>query len=278
MGVYAQDQIKWGERWAALIGGRYAWVDNEDKLTGIKGQKDSKFSGNLGLVYLADYGFAPYASFSQSFQQEVGKKIDGSQFKPTEGEQFEAGVRWQPNGEQGNLMLSLAAYQLTKTNVAKSDPSNPSFKIQTGEVRSRGIEFEAKGQFMRNLAGSLAYAYTNAQTTQSTDLAEIGLRTDGVPEHQASMWLDYHFADLGLSGLKLGAGVRYLGTKPIAGETFKVPSSTQFDARASYDMGAWLLTLTGTNLSDELDFSECGWGTCTYTKRRTINGDVTYRF
>ena len=275
VGLYAQDQISIGTHWRVLLGGRYGSLAQENKLTGSS-QRNSKFSANAGVVYLAENGLAPYASFSQSFQQEIGKLRDGSLMKPTQGEQFEAGLRWQPKDKA--LMVSVAAYQLTKTNVPKSDPNFPDFQIQAGEVRSRGIELEAKGEFVPNLEGSFGYAYTDARTIQSTTSTEVGKRSAGVPYHQASAWLDYRFAALGLPKLKLGIGVRYLGSKFIDGESFQNPASTQFDARASYDWQNWQYSLNASNLSNERSYSLCGWGTCYPNKARTITGSVAYRF
>ena len=275
-GAYLQDQISVGDHWRILLGGRQSWVkqvDNAAKVT----QRNKQFSTNAGVVYLGSNGISPYASFSQSFQQEIGKLQDGSAMKPTEGEQFEAGIRWQPRGENGPL-LSLSTYQLTKTNVAKSNPATPGFSIQVGAIRSRGVELEAKGSFTKHLSGSIGYAYTDARTTRSTTASEIGQRTGGVPLHQASAWLDVDGGLFNLTGLKFGAGVRYVGELPIEGETFTVPDKTELDARLSYKLRNWQYDLNVTNLLDKVGYTNCAWGRCGFTKARTITGSVAYRF
>lgn len=264
-----------------MLGGRQSWVQQYDYADGRSwngvNQRNQQFSANAGVVYLGGNGISPYASFSPSFQQEIGKLKDGSAMKPTEGEQFEVGGRWQPRGESG-LLLSLSTYLLTKTNVAKSDPTNPDHSIQVGAIRSRGFELEAKGSFTKYLPGSIGYAYTGARTTRSTTASEIGQRTGGVPLHQASAWLDVDGGLFNLAGLKLGAGVRYVGELPVEDETFKAPASTELDARLSYKLRNWQYDLNATNLLDEVGYANCNWGRCGFTKARIITGSVAYRF
>lgn len=43
-------------------------------------------------------------------------------------------------------MVTLSAFQLTQENVLTPDPVNTSFNTQTGEVRVRGIELDAKAE------------------------------------------------------------------------------------------------------------------------------------
>jgi iron complex outermembrane receptor protein len=276
-GVYLQDQIALGENWRFNLGTRYAKVNSSDN------DKDDKWVSNAGVVYLADNGLAPFVSYSQSFEAEYSvTDNDGirGRTKPSEGEQFELGMRWQPLSE--DLLISAAVYQLTKSNVSKAHPdralANQGIVVQTGEVQSRGFEFEAKGRLTDNVEFTSAYTYTDAQTTQSTDITEIGLRTAAVPYHQASLWLDKSFNDFAIEGLKLGVGIRYLSEKPITGAAYSIPASTQFDARASYKIKAWEMALTASNITDKDDFSECSFGDCSYTKARTITANVAYHF
>lgn len=84
---------------------------------------------------------APYISYSESFFPVSVAQVTGQTFTPTEGKQYEAGVRYQP--KDSNMLLSAAVYELTQTNVLKQDPGTEKFR-QTGEVRSRGLELEAK--------------------------------------------------------------------------------------------------------------------------------------
>ena len=193
LGIYFQDQMKIADKWVVLLGGRQDWVRaNERNLfTGEQYAQDEKskaFTGRAGLVYLADNGLAPFLSYSQSFEPTTGQDRQGSRFKPTEGEQYEAGLRYQPAGS--DTLLSAAVYQLTRKNLTVPDPMDTSYQIQAGKARSRGLELEARTRVGRNANLIAAYAYTDARTLKASPLqpdAE-GRRLDSVPFNQFSIW------------------------------------------------------------------------------------------
>src|SRR3546814_15888229 len=76
VGLYVQDQTRAGQ-WLVTIGGRQDWVGTD---TNGRHQSDDRFSGRVGVTYLFDNGFAPYASWGQSFEvvrseaRRVGKE------------------------------------------------------------------------------------------------------------------------------------------------------------------------------------------------------------
>ncbi|TIP97701.1 MAG: TonB-dependent receptor, partial [Mesorhizobium sp.] len=120
VGLYAQDQIKY-ENWALTIGGRQDWAKTEilNKLEdSTSEQSDSAFTGRVGLVYLSDIGLAPYLSYSTSFYPTIGTDTNGEAFKPETGEQYEVGVKYQPEG--WNSFVTVAAFDLTRENVVRS--------------------------------------------------------------------------------------------------------------------------------------------------------------
>ncbi|MET0264598.1 MAG: TonB-dependent siderophore receptor, partial [Duganella sp.] len=282
-GVYLQDQIKFGEQWVLLVGGRHDRTRQvqADLLEGPQKntQRDNANTGRAGLVYLGANGIAPYISFSQSFAPEVGVSRTDAQFKPTRGEQYEAGVRYQP--ANSTLLLTGALYQLTQTNVQTPDPVDPdNYSVQTGEVRSRGVELEAKGSPLLNLELVAAYAHTDAKTTRSNNPDEIGVPQIAVPRNTASLWAHYRLAAFDLAPLQIGAGVRYVGDRP--GNIFGVPPQpayTLLSAVLSYDQGNWRYALNANNLADKRYLpSPCYGRGCAYGAPRTIALNVSYRW
>lgn len=279
-GIYVQDQVKVADRWVALLGGRYDWTENatspivgDDVWTS---EKNNAFTARAGLVYLADNGLAPFASFSQSFEPAAGLGRTGERFKPTEGEQFELGLRWQPPGSE--TLVSATVYQLTQQNVLTLDPVNIAYHVQTGEKRARGFEFEAKARVARNLSVLAAYAFTSAKTTKSNTASEIGARSPFTPRHQASVWADYGLGELGLPGLTVGGGVRYVGSSTgFAFLNASVPAYTVFDAMVSYATGPWKLALNVSNLADRTYIANCTYG-CFYGEARKAIVSASYRW
>lgn len=285
MGLYLQDQMKIDEKWVVVLGGRYdtlryneralfsdeIWADNE---------KSSAFTKRAGLVYLADGGFAPFLSYSESYEPTDGRDRQGRRFKPTQGRQIEAGVRWQPQGS--DTLLSAAVYQLTRDNLTVTDPQDPNYSIQHGRVRSRGAELEARTRIGRNTNLIAAYAYTDARTVRAspTQPEQSGKRSIGVPAHQLSVWADYDFGAYGLPGLKVGAGARYLGNaRGMAhGKPVGVPSFTLFDAMVAYQTGQWRFALNVSNVADKTYVASCAMYGCFYGEPRKVVATATYRW
>lgn len=280
-GLYAQDQIHIGDRWVVSLGGRQDWVDYLDRgdYAGAAfhtSEDSSAFTGRAGLIYLAPNGVAPYVSYSTSFEPVGGVDRTLQRFKPTTGAQIEAGVRYQP--PSADMLVTASVYQINQKNVLVTDPVDPNFSIQEGEVRSRGFELEARASLSDNLDLIAAYAYTDARTIKSSPVTQEneGRRTGGVPYNQASLWADYGFARLGLPGLRAGAGVRYIGdTTGYWLPDVTVPGYTLFDAMVRYDFAnGWRAALNATNLADKTFVASCTY-MCFYGEPRTVQLTLT---
>ncbi|HEX8403966.1 MAG TPA: TonB-dependent siderophore receptor [Duganella sp.] len=283
LGLYAQDQMKFADKWVLLLGGRHDRVRQNDCSYFVPAncynanQHTNASTGRAGLVYLADNGLAPFVSFSQSFAPVTGLDRLGNRFDPTRGEQFEAGVRYQP--ANSTMMLSAATYQLTQTNVLSTDPANIQFQLQRGEVRSRGLELEAKGRIGRNAQILSTYTYTDARTTKASPLnpEQVGRRSENVPYNQLSVWGDYSFGDFGLPGLKVGAGARYVGETRSIFQNTPAPDFTVADLMVSYSTGPWRLALNVSNVADKTYVASCP-SMCLYGEPRKAIISATYRW
>ncbi|MBR0667602.1 TonB-dependent siderophore receptor [Roseomonas hellenica] len=278
-GIYAQDQIRIADRLVLLVGGRYDWVSSVtlNRLTrNLSDPDDGAFTGRVGLVYLFDNGFAPYASYSTSFQTSAGlASRSGEDFKPTTGRQYEVGIRYQPPGRRS--FVSLAAYELTKRNVTTSDPVFAGFFVQQGEVRSRGVELETQLAITDNFNIMAAYTYTDALVTKS-NAADLGTVPATIPMHQMTLWGDYTFREGALRGFGFGAGVRYSSATYNTGNTARVPDYTVVDAMARYDFNEqWRLSVNVRNLFDNTYVASCTYA-CFYGERLTVTAALRYRF
>lgn len=282
-GVYLQDQIKFGQHWSLLLGGRYDWVRNENSASWASAplQSDSKFSSRAGLVYLADNGLAPYVSYSESFLPTTGKTFTNQIFKPEIGKQYEVGMKYQPPGKES--LYTVALFDLAKRNVSTPDPLHSGYNVQEGEIRSRGLELEAKTKIASNLDIIAAYTYNDVKVQKSNEAAIVGNRPFRVPEQIASVWLDYKIKAGPLAGLGLGGGVRYSGFSYGDREnSFKVPAYTIFDAVVRYRPANWRqveLTLNAMNLFDKQYVAACySTNGCQYGQARTVYATINYNW
>lgn len=277
LGIYAQEHIKIADKWVVMLGGRYDKIesDSKNKLTNITTEdyNDDAFTGRAGLVYLFDNGFAPYISYSQSFEASSGQDVNGSDFKPTEGEQYEIGLRYQPEGQA--LSVTASVYKLTQQNVTTTDLDNPGFSIQEGEVESTGFELEARANLANNLNLIASYGYIDNAVTKSNSGTE-GNRYGAVPRHMASLWTDYKFTET-VPGLGLGAGVRYYGRSYNLANTYEAPGFTVVDAVVNYRLTPeWSLALNINNLFDE-EYATCSYA-CFYGVERSAVATATFNW
>jgi iron complex outermembrane receptor protein len=292
VGLYAQDQVEWGNAVFSL-GGRYDWANTDTRTRTSTSdnkvdQRDGKFTWRAGLVYNFDNGISPYAGYSTSFSPASGTDREGNAFNPTTGEQFEVGVKYQPDGS--NSFITLSAYHLTQDNVLSPDPLNTSFSVQTGQVRMRGVELEGKAELTDALSILASYAYTDSEITKANanaaGVSNRGNRFAFVPRHQASLWLDYTLqTSTAWDGLSFGGGARYTGqTYGDNANQFDIPSYTVFDAAVRYDFGKANPKLEGlkaslnvSNLFDRKYVSTCIAATgCYWGEGRSVYATLKY--
>ncbi|CAO3435585.1 TonB-dependent siderophore receptor [Azospirillum doebereinerae] len=276
-GLYLQQQSKFDDHWVVTLNGRKDWAETVVTARNTQTRtKDDAFTYRAGLTYLAPGGFAPYVSYSESFEPSAGSTWDGSPFMPTTGRQYEAGIKFQPHGSR--TLVTLAAYHLTQQNVPTPDPdqvAHPGAQVQTGEIRSRGVELEAQTDLTDNLRLRGALTLTDAEVTKSNVAAEIGLVPVDTPARMASLWADYSIREGRLSGLSFGVGGRYTsGTYDVA-NSVKLAGRTLVDAMAAYEVDRWRIALTASNIFDRTYINSC-YGNCWYGRPRTV--DLTLRY
>lgn len=290
-GVYLQDQVKIDGRWVLTLGVRKDWstTKTEDLLYGgSQTATDDDVSYRAGLTYLFDNGLAPYVSYTESFLPTGGTDASGGAFKPTTGQQYEVGVKYQPTGFRG--LFTAALFDLTKQNVTTTDPDNVGFSVQTGEVRSRGLELEATAELAKGLKLQAAYTFVDAEVTKSNSGNE-GDEPAQTPRHLASMWLDYALPTAVLQGVSVGGGVRHVSSTfawdatTASPERMKNDAYTLFDAAIRYDLGkidsrfeGARLALNVSNLFDK-EYQVCySRFDCQPGVSRTVIGSVAYRW
>lgn len=275
VGFYAQDEIEYGN-WRGSLGLRYDWVEQTGERYGTRSEyKDNKITGRVGLGYVMANGMAPYVSYSTSFDPQAGQNIEGEALKPTEGKQWEVGVKYQPTAFDG--LITAAIYDLRQENVNRyvTAADGTQGNQQIGEVKSRGFELEATAEVAEgwNLRGG--YAYNDTEQVAPEGDAVRGKELADAPHHLASVWLDRDFGN----GLRAGGGIRYIGSRYINdANTAKLDSVTLVDLGGTYTRGNVETSLNITNLTDEVYVSACGYSYCSYGEGRTITAKVTYKW
>lgn len=279
VGLYLQDQIKWN-RWILTLGARQDWARStlDNHLNGSQTrQRDAAFTWRAGLGHAFDSGLVPYASYATSFLPQSGVNRAGEAFVPTRGKQYEVGIKYEPPG--GKSLYTLALFELRQDNALTPDPDYPTFSVQTGEIRSRGVELEAKVEVQRGWDVVASLTYNQVEVTRSND-ASLGHAPIVTPRRMASLWLHHTVQGGLLAGLGLGVGVRHVGpTYADVRNTLRNPSATYFDAALNYERGRWRLGLSINNLFDrQTVVCRNNLTNCRYGMERSVLGSVAYRY
>ena len=270
-GIYIQNQLRWNEHWVFLAGMRYDNVKIDDTLAGTYQKADvDELSLSGGVMYLADNGLAPYASYSESFQPIMGVDGNGNLYDPSIGKQIEAGIKYAPIWLDGYVTAS--AFRIKQDNTMVFSPSAGT-QVQAGEQKTRGFELEGVGYLTPDLQLVATYTYTHAEIDESTVNRDV--RAALIPRHMASLWLNYSLSGA-FDGLTLGAGLRYAGKSTNTGGSIEVPSYTVADVMASYAFDDnWTLQVNVHNLANKKYVASCGYW-CYYGASRSATASVSY--
>lgn len=249
-GIYLQNIFELSKQLKLMLAGRYDYVDykktiaddnvtdgkwNYDRTHPYVSSKNSAFTYRLGLVYLPIKALSIYSSFSNFFQpyrdfysantiyiDADGKRYDPENsktvFKPQRGYQAEIGARY---SYKNILYASLSGYYIKRTNekqklaTAEEDGINKSVVGQVGTTESKGFEFEAGINPVKNLSLSLGYTYTHATVSniKKNDYLKVdtneGVQLSYVPRNMFYFAGNYLFSSTVLNGLGFNYTISY---------------------------------------------------------------------
>ncbi|WP_395336317.1 TonB-dependent siderophore receptor [Novosphingobium sp. BL-8H] len=243
IGAYVQDQIEIGERLQVRIGGRYdhLTLETDNRLSHVYSDRQHRrFSPQVGAVYKLSKPLTAYAAYAQGFRANVGTDVSGTIFDPETSESVEAGMKITLLG--GVLNGTLAAFQLTKSNVLATDPNAPGYSLAIGKARSRGVEFDLGGRLPGGWDVLVSYAFVDAEarsTMVDPNTAFQVLPGDplvNIPRHNLNLQVARSFA-IGEREAQVGAGMQYVGQR--SGETgtdFTLPTHTLFRLFGKVDL------------------------------------------
>lgn len=312
-GIYFQDQMKF-HKLTVTLGGRQDWygydaivyAQSHIGATNVArhanpAQKEpaSAFTWRAGFTYNFDFGLTPYFSYATSFMPQVGYfSADGKLFKPNQGDQFEAGLKYLiPHSD---IFLTAAAYHIKEDHYAITDTVNPDYQVDAGTVVSKGVELSAHANITKDLHLTASYSFNDTRVAKSDtvedrtdvygnilgEVSEKGKYIAGLPRNMVNMFIDYTPPARILHGFGINFGVRYIGTTYADNaNSFKASAYTLFDVGAHYDFSALTPALKGlkaqlaiSNLTNKRYITSCtgGGGACYYGQGQRIYGNLSY--
>ena len=270
--LYAQQELTFNDRIIASLGLRHDWIKTEEhnKLTGLTQSDDySETTARAGLTYKFNDSFALFGNYAQSVvPASVG-------LEPERGEQFEAGVKFRPAGTRA--LFTASVYNLTKENMTVTDPVTLTQRT-IGEAEAIGIDLEAKADLTDAISLTAGYSYIETEIVENGTRGNEGNELSFVPNHSASLWLDYTLSGLGnLGDMTFGAGARYTGTGFMDdANTLTSEAAVVVDAAFDYEISEQTsLGIKATNIFDEKHVAYGGFGADFYNPGRNVK--VTLR-
>lgn len=273
--IYVQQELTFAEQFIVTLGARNDWMDLErtDNQSGAVSEANySEFTKRAALTYKITPEVSAYVSYAESAMPATPYGSVSLTLDPERGEQWEVGVKYQP--EAFPALFSASLYDLTKSNITRTDivTGQPA---TIGKVRVQGVDLEAKAEIMENLSLTAGYAYMMSEIVENGTSGNEGNELSVVPNHTASLWLDYTIPSNGTIGdMTFGLGARYTGEYFVdEANTVKSDSAIIFDAAFNYEIQEDTnLQLNVTNIFDEqhtVTTSSGGFGTNYYNPGRT---------
>jgi len=263
-GFYLQDQIELPYHVFLLAGFSYDNADeSSDSPFGSGNSSDDQASPRGGLLWRPLPWLSLYGSYVENFGAGNGSLFDrnGNPLPPETAQQWELGAKTE--FFDGRLGGSFAYFDLTKQNIAATDPldpENPLRAIPIGEANSHGVELDVAGELSPGWNFLANYAYTEATITKDNFFGSEGRRLANVPQNGGRLWSTYRVQAGAFRGLTLGGGVTARDQRQGNNTNdFQLPSYATVELMAGYQftMGVSRVTLqlNVDNLLDE-DFFE----------------------
>ncbi|AQW93316.1 TonB-dependent siderophore receptor [Elizabethkingia anophelis] len=255
MGLMAQDVMAFGRYVKAHLGVRYS------RLNGSTKNDVSTWNPSFGLIISPLENVNVFGSYTTTTSLRSANNIlqSGGFVGPSKTAQWEGGIKSDWFNEKLRFNVTLfdiktdnLAYQILDSNYNPvRDPNNNPLYGLAGNLRRKGIEVELIGRILPNLQIMSGWAYLDAQYKDSPAYVN-GSAPMNSPKHTANAWLNYRFNQGILDGLDVGAGIYYVGKRPVdewtqktftAGHAnsvqpgvrpFDMPEYTTVDAQVGY--------------------------------------------
>ncbi|MDR2235990.1 MAG: TonB-dependent siderophore receptor [Chryseobacterium sp.] len=250
MGLMAQDVITFNKYIKAHLGVRYSRLIGSDK------EKDFAWNPSLGIMISPIENMNVFGSYTSTtaLRSSNNPLAEGGTVGASTTNQWEAGIKSDWLNER--LRFNVTFFNINTDNLSYeimgSNGQGIGKYALAGELKRKGMEIELIGKILPNLQIMTGWAYVDAQYQDSPSFVN-GSAPINTPKHSANGWLNYKFNTGVLEGLDVGAGIYYVGTRPVddykneaildnghvngtqPGEKpFKMPQYTTVDAQIGY--------------------------------------------
>lgn len=212
MGLMAQDVITFNKYIKAHLGVRYSRLIGSDK------EKDYAWNPSLGIMISPVENMNVFGSYTSttSLRSSNSPLAAGGTVGASTTKQWEAGIKsdWLNERLRFNVTLfDIKTDNLSYEIIGSGGNGTGRFAL-AGELKRKGMEVELIGKILPNLQVMTGWAYVDAQYQDSPSFVN-GSAPINTPKHSANAWLNYKFNTGALEGLDVGAGIYYVGNRPV---------------------------------------------------------------
>ncbi|HUQ50532.1 MAG TPA: TonB-dependent siderophore receptor [Terriglobales bacterium] len=280
---YLQDQIDFGLKWKATIGGRFDHyrqsLNDRTPLNKDLARTDRQWSPRAGLVYQPTNWAALYGSFSRSFQpsgEGLSLAANNQDLKPEISQNYEVGAKF--DLLSGRISTNFAVFRLERNNIKTTDPSDSTKLVLVGKQKTDGAELSFTGKLARGWDVYGGYALLSTRIVRSNTLAS-GIRTEGkraahVPLNSMNLWSTYAYK----SGFGFGGGLVYNDDRFTGNDNIvTLPGYVRLDATAFLKKRHYDVVLNLRNVGNA-KYHESAHNNAQIFPGSPVNGTLTLRY
>ncbi|MEX0803708.1 MAG: TonB-dependent siderophore receptor [Candidatus Binatia bacterium] len=285
-GIFAADQIKLNEYFDIVGGARWDYFDTDFENTAIDAlgtatradlnRTDKMWSYRGGLIFHPTPSQSYYFSYATSFNpsaEAIQLNANNESTAPEKNRTFEIGGKLE--FFNGALNLQSALFRIDKTNARVTDPITDVMVLE-GEQRVQGFELGVAGRILPNLNVFAGYTFLDSEFRKSLDPAVVGNELQNVPEHSATLWTTYDFAEK----WQIGGGPTYVSSRyNNAANANRVPGHVLWDSTLAYQLTRNIqLRINAINLTNDLYYANVGGGHVVPGNGRTFIFGTSFKF
>ncbi|WP_300670860.1 TonB-dependent siderophore receptor [Soonwooa sp.] len=256
-GLMAQEVMTIGKYIKTHLGLRYS------KINGSTYRVADTWNPSFGLIISPIENINVFGSYTTTTSLRSVNNIlqDGGNVGPSDTKQWEAGIKSDWFNEK--LRFNVTVFDIKTNNLSyqildkdyqpvKDAKGNILYGL-AGNLRRKGVEVELIGRILPNLQIMSGWSYLDAQYQDSPAYVN-GSAPMNAAKHTANAWLNYKFKGGMLDRLDVGAGVYYVGKRPVDEWTqktftaahvnsvkpgvrpFDMPEYTTVDAQIGYSL------------------------------------------
>jgi iron complex outermembrane recepter protein len=243
-GIVFGDVIDFGERFTAILGGRYVTYQQKGFQPdgAVEGTyKTTAFTPSGAAVFKPTETMSIYASFAEGLEPGDTAPLDADnaldQLSAIRSTQFEIGVKFRSSN--GRFTASGTVFRIERPS-SFTDPVTNIFG-EYGEQRHSGVEINLGGEVLRRLHVTGGLTYIDAKLTKADDPSLIGRRPANVAKFQGALFGEFEV----VRNSFINAGVYHVGPR-----NYDVFTDRRADGYTRFDIGArWNGKLGGNNVS-----------------------------